>query len=112
MMLIMGSEHVNLVCQRQVLYCLYTMGHVRLAMQGSILSGRLRWSFNIVRNCEMFWFGVTANISRDPASFIAVDPSTWMVSDEAFALEHCRRALPNFIAHLARGHCCSDLPLH
>jgi hypothetical protein len=61
-------------------------------VQGSILSGRLRWSFNIVRNCEMFWFGVTANINRDPASFIAVDPATWMVSDEAFCLEHCRRA--------------------
>jgi hypothetical protein len=58
------------------------------------MSGTLRWRFKIVRNCEMFWFGVTANISRDPASFIAIDADTWMISDEAYCLEHCRRATP------------------
>ena len=65
---------------------------LRLHVQGSIKGGRMMWSCNIVRNCEMFWFGVTANITRDPASFVAIDAATWMVSDEAFCLEHCRRA--------------------
>lgn len=54
----------------------------------------MRWRFSIVRTCDLFWFGVTANISRDPATFIAIDPKTWMVSDEGFCLEHCRRAPP------------------
>lgn len=63
------------------------------------MRGTMRWRYNIVRNCEMFWFGVTANILRDPSSFIAIDSNTWMVSDEGFCLEHCRRAPPfNFLA--------------
>jgi hypothetical protein len=56
----------------------------------------MRWSYKIIRNCDSFWFGVTANISRDPSSFIAMDKNAWMVSDEGFCLEHCRRAVPHY----------------
>jgi hypothetical protein len=62
-------------------------------VQGSVMSGTMHWRYKIIRDCDSFWFGVTANLSRDPSSFIAMDKNTWMVSDECFCLEHCRRAL-------------------
>lgn len=59
-------------------------------MQGGLENGILRWSLEIVRQCDMFWMGVTSNSGLDMSTMIARNPQVWMISEEGTCIEHCR----------------------
>jgi hypothetical protein len=61
-------------------------------MQGSLEKGMLKWSLEIVRQCDMFWMGVTSKSGLDMSTMIARDPQVWMISEEGTCIEHCRGA--------------------
>lgn len=63
-----------------------------LIMQGGLENGILRWSLEIVRQCDMFWMGVTSNSGLDMSTMIARNPQVWMISEEGTCIEHCRSA--------------------
>lgn len=62
-------------------------------MQGGLENGILRWSLEIVRQCDMFWMGVTSNSGLDMSTMIARNPQVWMISEEGTCIEHCRSTL-------------------
>jgi hypothetical protein len=60
--------------------------------QGGLERGMLKWSLEIVRQCDMFWMGVTSRSGLDMSTMIARDPKVWMISEEGTCIEHCRGA--------------------
>jgi hypothetical protein len=73
-----------------------------LLVQGGVKNGILRWSLEIVRQCDMFWMGVTSNSGLDMSTMIARNPQVWMISEEGTCIEHCRG--PHVLAPLLHVH--------
>lgn len=55
-------------------------------MQGGVQKGRLRWSIEVTRPCDVLWMGVSATFQLDVSQWIARDPNVYS------ALPHSTRA--------------------
>lgn len=46
-------------------------------MQGGVQKGRLRWSIEVTRPCDVLWMGVSATFQLDVSQWIARDPNVY-----------------------------------